>query len=62
MCSLKKDNKIIRKSGFFDEKYYLLNNPDVRFIDTDALNHFMTIGWKEGRNPSAQFDLSFYLG
>lgn len=61
MCSLKKDNKIIRKSGFFDEKYYLLNNPDVRMADIDPLKHFMTTGWKEGRNPSTQFDLSFYL-
>ena len=55
------DKKIIRKSGLFDEKYYLLNNPDVRNADTEALNHFMTIGWKEGRNPSTQFDISFYL-
>ena len=61
MCLLKNDKKIILKSGLFDEKYYLLNNPDVRFADTDPLKHFMTIGWKEGRNPSAQFDLSFYL-
>jgi len=61
MCSFKNDKKIIRKSRLFDERYYLLNNPDVRIADTDALNHFMTIGWKEGRNPSPQFDLSFYL-
>lgn len=55
------DKQIIRKSGLFDEKYYLLNNPDVRIADIDPLNHFMTIGWKEERNPSTQFDLSFYL-
>ena len=61
MCLLKNDKKIIRKSGLFDEKYYLLNNPDVRNVDTDALNHFMTVGWKEGRNPSTKFDISFYL-
>lgn len=61
MCLLKNDYKIIRKSGLFDEKYYLLNNPDVRIADIDPLKHFMTIGWKEERNPSTQFDLTFYL-
>lgn len=61
MCLLKNEKRIILKSGLFDEKYYLLNNPDVRIADTDALKHFMAIGWKEGRNPSTQFDLSFYL-
>lgn len=61
MGLLKNDKKIIRKSGLFDEKYYLLNNPDVRIADIDPLNHFMTNGWKEGRNPSTQFNLSFYL-
>jgi len=33
----------------------------VRMADIDPLKHFMTTGWKEGRNPSTQFDLSFYL-
>lgn len=61
MCLLKNDKKVVRNSGLFDEKYYLLNNPDVRIADIDPLKHFITIGWKENRNPSAQFDLSFYL-
>ena len=51
----------IKKSGLFDEKYYLLHNPDVRVADTDPLRHYINFGWREGRNPSAQFDTKFYL-
>ncbi len=51
----------IKKSGLFDEKYYLLHNPDVRVADTNPLRHYINIGWREGRNPSAQFDTKFYL-
>lgn len=52
---------IIRRSGLFDPKYYLLKNPDIRFADTDPLNHFIKFGWREDRNPSAHFDVKFYL-
>jgi len=52
---------LIRKSGLFDEKYYLLRYPDVRFADVDPLQHYLTIGWKEGRSPSAQFNVDSYL-
>lgn len=55
------DKRAIRSSGLFDEKFYLLNNPDVRSADIDPLKHFMTTGWKEGRNPSEKFDVNFYL-
>jgi GT2 family glycosyltransferase/SAM-dependent methyltransferase len=55
------DYRIIKKSGLFDPAYYLLNNPDVRQADIDPMSHFIEIGWKEGRNPSARFDTRYYL-
>ena len=61
MGLLNRNRRLIRKSGLFDEKYYLLRYPDVRFADVDPLQHYLTIGWKEGRSPSAQFDIDAYL-
>ncbi|WP_317214225.1 hypothetical protein [Gluconobacter sp. GP1] len=45
----------------FDASWYLENNHDVRDAKIDPLEHFLTIGWKEGRNPSLAFDTKFYL-
>ena len=45
----------------FDPVYYLANNPDVAAAGVDPYTHYMTTGWKEGRNPSALFNTNFYL-
>jgi GT2 family glycosyltransferase len=58
---LHRDYKIIKKSGLFDEEYYLRAYPDVRKADIDPLWHFVKYGWREGRNPSKDFDLNYYL-
>lgn len=52
---------LLSKRRLFDKKYYLEAYPDVRKADMDPLWHFVTIGWKEGRNPSPHFDTEFYL-
>jgi glycosyltransferase involved in cell wall biosynthesis len=44
----------------FDGKYYLSTYPELGSI-SDPFQHYMTIGWKEGRNPSRDFDTRFYL-
>lgn len=46
---------------FFDIAYYLERNPDVAAADVDPLEHFVTTGFREGRPPSAVFDLHFYV-
>lgn len=48
-------------SGIFDAKYYLSQNPDVAAAGVDPLEHFMTYGWNEKRDPNALFDTSYYL-
>ena len=53
--------KTIKKSGLFDEKYYLETYEDVRKSDINPLKHYIKNGWKEGRNPSKRFDTNFYL-
>ncbi len=52
--------EVIRASRLFDEDYYRGQYPDVA-VEHDALRHFCEQGWREGKNPSAVFDTSFYL-
>lgn len=47
---------------YFDEKYYLEQNEDVRHAGTSALEHYALFGWKEGRDPAAEFRISEYVG
>ena len=44
----------------FDAAYYLENNPDVAAGGADPFEHFLTFGAAEARNPSAEFDVTFY--
>lgn len=46
---------------FFDADYYRRMNADVQGSDEQLIAHFMNTGWKEGRDPSAEFSTSFYL-
>jgi len=48
---------VISKSGLFDRYFYLKSNPDVRKNDMDPLWHFVSVGWKEGRNPSKDINM-----
>ncbi len=57
----KSDYKRIKKSGLFDEQYYLATYEDVRKADIDPIKHYIKNGWREGRNPSERFDTNFYL-
>ena len=45
----------------FDSKFYLASNIDVARAAIDPLKHFLTTGWREGRNPSPFFSTSDYL-
>lgn len=46
----------------FNIGYYLAHNADLAAIPgLNAYQHYMTTGWKEGRNPDALFDTRYYL-
>jgi len=47
-------------ASYFDADYYRRSNPDLP-ADCDPYQHFMLVGWKERRNPSAAFDVGYYL-
>lgn len=51
--------KIMKDSKLFDEDYYLKQHPNLNKL-TPA-EHYLIYGWKEGKNPSKEFDNDFYL-
>src|SRR5262245_4413003 len=44
--------------GLVDPLFYYSQYHDVWATHQDAQTHYMTAGWKEGRDPSAFFDTS----
>lgn len=46
---------------FFDPKFYLAMNFDVADAGGDPLDHFLRLGWREGRDPSYDFSVADYL-
>lgn len=45
----------------FDASWYLARNDDVRAARIDPYQHYLTYGWREGRDPNALFDVKYYL-
>ena len=60
--------ELIKKSGLFDENYYLETYPDVKDylekhhgVPSDTIAHYLKFGAKELRNPSKKFNTHYYL-
>ena len=53
--------KAIEHSKYFDKKWYLNQNPDVKQALVNPAQHYLQYGWKEGRDPSPKFDSVIYL-
>lgn len=51
----------LEESKYFDEKYYVETYGDVKYSLLSPLNHYLTVGYKEGKNPSRFFDTNYYL-
>lgn len=56
-----KDIWIVKRSGLFDEEWYLRSYPDVDVSGIDPVKHYITYGWREGRDPSPDFRTEAYL-
>lgn len=54
------DERIVRASGLFDERFYLEQNMDVRDAGVDPVFHYLIRGHAEGRDPSAHFRTTYY--
>src|SRR5689334_797729 len=53
--------KIIRRSAFFDEAWYLQKYPDVASAGADAALHYFLHGATEGRDPGPKFSTNTYI-
>jgi len=53
--------RLIAKSKYFDSKWYLKTYPDVAKAKINPIEHYMTYGWREGRNPGPTFNTNVYL-
>lgn len=53
--------EIVRKSGLFDERWYVRQYQDVFKKLKDPARHYCLKGWKENRNPSEKFETAAYL-
>ena len=58
---LLQEKALIIESGLFSVFYYLTHNSDVWYKKVDPLSHFCQHGWKQGRNPSPDFNINDYL-
>ncbi|MGG5809979.1 glycoside hydrolase family 99-like domain-containing protein [Falsiroseomonas sp. CW058] len=45
----------------FDAEFYLATYRDVARAGADAFDHYVTIGWREGREPGPDFDSRYYV-
>ena len=52
---------LIEQSGFFDEKWYSEICPELTKIPLTPIEHYLSIGFKMGLNPSERFDGNLYL-
>jgi O-antigen biosynthesis protein len=51
----------IKKSEYFDEEYYLIENFDVYSSGIDAATHFYHYGWRENRRPNPSFNIQAFF-
>lgn len=54
------DINTISKSKYFDKKWYLKTYSDVAHAKVNPAEHYLNFGWKEGRQPSPDFNATQY--
>jgi hypothetical protein len=60
-AKLIRDKRIVKESELFNGEWYLKRYPDIRKAGLDPLSHYLTLGYKEGREPSLNFSSSWYM-
>ena len=50
-----------KPNPFFDTRFYLQENEDVRRAGPNPALHYLLHGWREGRDPSREFSTDYYL-
>lgn len=55
------DRELISSSTLFDTAFYLNKYPDIARAGVDPIKHYCEFGYKEGRNPSSNFNTKAYI-
>jgi glycosyltransferase involved in cell wall biosynthesis len=55
------DVRLVSDSGLFDAAFYRDNTPEIAARGVDPVEHFITDGWRQGRQPNRYFDTNWYL-
>ena len=58
---LRRRARSILRAGLFDEGWYAENNTDIILRGDTPVLHWLTAGWRVGRDPHPLFDSSWYL-
>ena len=53
--------RLVARSGYFDEAWYLAQYPEVAGADMPPVRYFLKHGRNEGHNPGPRFDSAAYL-
>jgi hypothetical protein len=63
LLELNKNEKFLNYFGhyYFDQNYYLEHYPEIKAQNINPFDHYVQYGWKEGKNPSATFETTFYV-
>lgn len=61
LAALSEAEAVVRILGKFDAQHYAKLYPDMRGKPADLALHYHRHGWREGRNPAADFDTGYYL-
>jgi lipopolysaccharide biosynthesis protein len=60
-ASISQQAEQLRRSGFFDEQWYIRTYPDVAILGIDPIEHYLWLGSRLGRDPSPNFSSRGYL-
>ncbi|MDO9708337.1 calcium-binding protein [Paracraurococcus lichenis] len=52
---------VVQRPGLFDYSGYYSAYLEIKQAGLDGYNHYLTYGFREGRDPSAAFDTTLYL-
>lgn len=55
-----KGYRTIRRLGLFDDDFYLNKHKSILIAGINPLIHYLFYGYREGKNPSADFDQDYY--
>jgi glycosyltransferase involved in cell wall biosynthesis len=61
LAALSDHEAVARIRSSFDAEFYSNNSPDLDGSADELALHYHLHGWREGRNPAADFDTSYYL-